>query len=391
MTVILSTRFMAIYIILITLCGCFINKPALPKQIEITPSPDVPLLSTSHPVILQGRLFFDIDLSGTQNIVPFRYSTALIQPFSMDKTQNPDLVRALETYRLANPDVINNQVIDLPEPGLSNIEVCASNKKVANVCVLTDKQGNFFLSHPLINSGDPVGLTFTDKNIGAFQKMAFQNRYVKPVTVPPYEMNGIRVPKQNLTQTHLMKITNTYYVIAGEGDIQIGLLQGVLPYPLVSGNSQIRGFSDHDPRTGFLRDWRGKTVIVSSNGSPQPDGIVDNLKGVDISSEEGSFVYSAGFGMATIRKIDGIPKEIIVMVDNYPGLFEYSHLDTLLISGTQEVFAGMIIGTIGKKDNESGAPYFHLEIGNSGIDPFGHPEGKYEQLWTRAFSPLEFP
>lgn len=79
------------------------------------------------------------------------------------------------------------------------------------------------------------------------------------------------------------------------------------------------------------------------------------------------------------------------MVDNYPRLFEYSHLDTLLISGTQEVFAGMIIGTIGKKDNESGAPYFHLEIGNSGIDPFGHPEGKYEQLWTRAFSPLEFP
>ena len=262
---------------------------------------------------------------------------------------------------------------------------------MTSVCVLTGEKGDFFLSHALIKSGDPVGLTFTDKNTGAFQKMAYQNRYVKPVTVPAYEMNGIQVPEQHLTQTHLMKISNTYYVIAGEKDIVIGLLQGVLPYPLVSGKSQIRSFSDHDPRAGYGLDWREKTAVIKLDGSPESGANVDNLNGVDITGEEGGFVYSAGFGMAAIRNLNGSPNEIIVMVDNYPRLFEYSHLDTLLISGTQEVFTGMIIGTIGKKDGESGPPYFHFEVGNTGVDPFGHPAKKYEQLWTRAFSPLEFP
>ncbi len=384
----IPARFTAVFIVLIVLSGCYSEEPSLNAPAGITPSSDISLTPTYLPVILQGRLFFDIDLSGTQNTVPFRYVNALVQP---DETQNPDLVRALKAYRLANPGVTENDMINLPEPGLSDIEVCASNNEVTNVCVLTGEKGDFFLSHALIKSGDPVGLTFTDKNTGPFQKMAYQNRYVRPVSIPPYEMNNIRVSEQHLTQTHLMKITNTYYVIAGEKEIVIGLLQGVLPYPLVSGKSHIRSFTDHDPRAGFGLDWRGKTAVISSDNSPDADAIVDNLHGVDISGEEGSFVYSAGFGMAAIRNLNGAPNEIIVMVDNYPRLFEYSHLETLLISGTQEVFAGMIIGRIGKRDGESGAPYFHFEVSNSGVDPFGHPTAKNEQLWTRAFSPLEFP
>ncbi len=384
-------RFTAVFILLVALSGCLSDKPALNKPAALTPSQGSPVPPTALPVILQGRLFFDIDLSGTQNTVPFRYVNALLYPAAGDNTQNPDLLRALEAYRLSNPGVSGNEVINLPEPGLSNIEVCASNNEITNVCVLTGEKGDFFLSHAQIKSGDPVGLTFTDKNTGPFQKMAYQNRYVRPVIIPEYELNGIKVPEQNLTQTHLMKISNTYYVIAGEKDIVIGLLQGVLPYPLVSGKSQIRSFSDHDPRAGYGLDWRGKTAVFSPEGSPESDAIFDNLNGVDISGEEGGFVYSAGFGMAAIRNLNGTPNEIIVMVDNYPRLFEYSHLDTLLISGTQEVFAGMIIGTIGKKDGESELPYFHFEVGNTGVDPFGHPVGKYEQLWTRAFSPVEFP
>lgn len=384
-------RFTAVFILLMALSGCLSDTSKPDQPALITPSRETSIPPTALPVILQGRLFFDIDLSGTQNAVPFRYVDALIDPAGRDETQNPDLLRALETYRLTNPGATDNEVINLPEPGLSNIEVCASNNEITNVCVVTGEKGDFFLSHTLIKSGDPVGLTFTDKNTGPFQKMAYQNRYVRPVIIPEYELNGIKVPEQNLTQTHLMKISNTYYVIAGEKDIVIGLLQGVLPYPLVSGKSQIRSFSDHDPRAGYGLDWRGKTAVFSPEGSPESDAIFDNLNGVDISGKEGGFVYSAGFGMAAIRNLNGTPNEIIVMVDNYPRLFEYSHLDTLLISGTQEVFAGMIIGTIGKKDGESGLPYFHFEVGNTGVDPFGHPVGKYEQLWTRAFSPVEFP
>jgi hypothetical protein len=204
-------------------------------------------------------------------------------------------------------------------------------------------------------------------------------------------MNGIKVPEQKLTQTHLMKITNTYYVIAGEKDISIGLVQGVLPYPLLQGQQVIQSFLDHDPRVGLGLDWRGKTGINEQKNGLMSNSVIDNHDGIGIGGEAGDFVLSVGFGMAASRELESDGKQVTVMVDNYPRLFIYDHLDTLLISKTQEVFTGMIIGTIGIQDDHSGSPYFRFEVGNSGYDPFGHPEGQYEQLWTRSFSPVEFP
>lgn len=346
--------------------------------------------ATSLPATISGRLFFDINLSGTRDEIRMKYFDGLIHPGFRPQTQNADFVRALEDYTQSHPHTRDWTYIMLLEPGLSNIEVCASLKGVQQACVLTDEQGFYSLKASAIRQGDFIGLKFTDLNEGEIHKMTYQNRPVKPVTIPPYELNGISVPEQNLVQTHLMKITNIYYIEAGKGDVNIGLTQGALPYPPIKGEPYIYSFFDHDPRIGWGLDWRTRTALSPKSYNQLPNRLTDNLDGVDVGGQKGDLVVSVGFGMATIRRSENMGNQIIVMVDNFPHLITYSHLDTVLISGTQEVFAGQIIGVVGRTGKNVGAPHVHLDVGSSGYDPFGNPDGAYPQLWTRAFSPIEF-
>ncbi len=366
------------------------SSPTSTPTSSPTPPPSPTPTATNVPVTLTGRLFFDIDLSGTQSEILMKYFDGLIHPGYRKQTQNADFVRALEDYILHHPGTQDWTYIEIMEPGLSNIEVCASVKGVTAACVLTDAQGNFSIGSTAIRYGDFVGIDFVDKNESDIPKMAFQNRYVKPVHIPAHELDGVSVPEQNLVQTHLMKLSNTYYVEAGDSEINIGLTQGALPYPPLQGEPYIYSFFDHDPRLAWGLDWRSRTALSPQSYNQLPNRLTDNLDGVDIGGQKGDFVISLGFGMATSRQSEIMGNQIIVMVDNFPHLLTYNHLDKVLISGTQEVFAGQIIGIVGRTGKNVGAPHVHLDVGTSGYDPFGDPDGAYPQLWTRAFSPFEF-
>ncbi len=359
---------------------------AIPTVLPPSPVPT----ATSLPASIDGHLFFDIDLSGSRSEIRMKYFDGLIHPGYRPQTQNVDFIHTLEDYVAGHPHTRDWTLITIMEPGLSNIEVCASLKGTVQDCVLTDEQGYFSIENSAIRQGDFVGLNFIDKNEGPAPGMAYQNRYVKPVTIPAYELNGISVPEQALVQTHLMKITNTYYIEAGKDEVNIGLTQGALPYPPLLGEPYIYSFFDHDPRIGWGLDWRTRTALSPKSYNQLPNRLTDNLDGVDIGGQKGDLVISVGFGMATVRESEKMGKQVIVMVDNFPRLITYNHLDTVLISGTQEVFAGQIIGVVGRTGKDVGAPHVHLDVGSSGYDPFGHPTGTYPQLWTRAFSPFEF-
>ncbi len=356
-----------------------------------TPLPSPTSTATPLPVTLQGTLFFDIDGSGSRNNIEMKYYDGLIHPKNPRFRQNPDLVKVLERYILFHPLTKDGTTITIMEPGLSGFQVCATLKKTVSMCAVSDAEGNFSMANESIRLGDAVGLTISDAREEKVGTMSYQNRYVKSVTIPAYEMHGVKVPEQHLVQTNLMKLSNTFNVTADNEPMLIGLMQGFLPYPPLKGSPYIYSFFDHDPRIGYGLDWRGRTGLTPKTYNHPPNKMTDNLDGVDIGGQKGDFVLSMGFGMAAAKKSETMGNQVVVMIDNIPQSVTYSHLDTILITELQEVFNGQIIGTNGRTGKDVGAPHVHLDVGNTGVDPFGDPNGTYAQVWSRAFSPAEFP
>lgn len=372
-----------------------IASPTLPpaETPTLIPTPTaspIPTI-TEQPVTLTGRLFFDMDVSGTQNEIQMKYYDGLIHPKNKNQVQNLDFVKNLEQYIQSHPNTKDGTRITILEPGLSNYAVCAFISDIPAGCALTDSQGDFSLSGSGIRKGDPVGLSIIDKNVDKTATMRYQNRFVKSVIIPAYTMNARQVPEQRLTQTHIMKISNRFYITASEEKVIRGLLQGFMPYQIIRGEPYIYSFFDHDLRKGYGLDWRNRTGLIPRTYNQIPNKMTDNLDGIDIGGQKGDFVLSAGFGMATVKESEKYGKQVVVMIDNIPHLLTYSHLDTVLVADMQEVFTGQIIGIIGRSGKDVGAPHVHLDVGSSGVDPFGDPLGKYEQVWTRAFSSAEFP
>ncbi len=319
------------------------------------------------------------------------YYEDLIRPKNPAFRQNQDLVKVIEEYKLKHPYANDGIRTTITEPGLSNYEVCAFLKEDKAGCALTDTEGNFSIVDSGIRMGDTVGISIKDNSDEKVGTMGYQNRYVKPAVIPAYEMNGIQVPEQNLVQTHLMKLSNTYVVAASEEKIILGLTQGYLPYPPLRGDLYIYSFFDHDERKTYGLDWRGRNGMTPNTYNHIPNKVKDNLNGVDFGGQKGDLVISLGFGVAKITESEELGKQVIVMIDNVPHYIKYSHLDTVLINDMQEVFAGQIIGINGRTGKDVGAPHVHIDVGTSGQDPFGDPYGSYAQIWTRAFSPAEFP
>ena len=398
----------ALFFLAAFLIGCASTTPQVTPQVTVnSPEPSVTSTpeptktptsipsptptATQLPITLKGLIFFDIDGSGQQNEIKLNYYNGLIHPKDQAFRQNPDLVKVLEDYILFHPSTKDGTEIAIMEPGLSNYEVCAYLKDAKTGCALTDPDGKFSLADTGIRMGDSIGITITDGSTDRIGTMAYQNRFLRTVIVPTYQMNNVQVPEQTLFQTNLMKLADSFYISASEEEMVIGLMQGFLPYPPLQGNPYIYSFFDHDLRKNYGLDWRGRTGITPKTFNHPPNKMTDNLDGVDIGGQKGDFVLSMGFGVATSKKSDNLGNQVIVMVDNVPHIITYSHLDTVLIKDMQEVFRGQIIGIVGRTGKDVGAPHIHLDIGSSGFDPFGDPKGLYSQSWTRAFSPAEFP
>lgn len=362
-------------------------------QIPQPTSLKVPPSESSQPLVaLQGQLFFDIDLSGKQNQIPVRYYRDLIYPREPEKRQNLDFVRSLRAYKEAHPYLMDGTLIYMMEPGLSGYEVCGFVKEIKNGCALTDADGKFEIKKDTIREGDTVGIRITDATTEKIGTMAYQNMYVKSVTLPTYEINGYMVPEQTLIQTDMMKLSNTHYLSANEEPLLIGLSQGYMPYQPVKGEMYVYSFFDHDSRLAYGLDWRNRNCLMPPAYNQPPNKITDGTDGVIFGGQKGDLVLSMGFGIASVNESEEMGRQVIVMIDNAPHSVVYSHLDTVLVNNLQEVFVGQIIGTVGRTGKEVGAPQVHVEIGNNTkLDPFGDPSGESAPVWTRFFSPVEFP
>lgn len=370
------------------------SPPPPPTEPESLSSPTaLPAVATLQPsVVLHGKLFFDIDLSGNQNLVPVRYYRGLVYPLEPDKRQNLDFIKTLRAYKESHPYLMDGTQINIMEPGLSGYEVCGYLKEIKAGCALTDADGKFEITEGTIRAGDVVGIRIADISSEKIGTMAYQNQFVRSVTLPPYEINGYMVPEQNLIQTDLMKLSNTHYLSATEEPLVIGLSQGYLPYQPVKGEMYVYSFFDHDSRVAYGLDWRNRNCLMPKAYNQPPNKITDGTDGVIFGGQKGDQVLSMGFGIATVNESEDMGKQVIVMIDNAPHSVVYSHLDTVLVNNLQEVFIGQIIGTVGRTGRDVGAPQVHVEIGkNTKLDPFGDPKGTYAPVWTRYFSPVEFP
>jgi len=370
------------------------SPPPPPTETESLSSPTaLPAVATLQPsVVLHGKLFFDIDLSGNQNLVPVRYYRGLVYPLEPDKRQNLDFIKTLRAYKESHPYLMDGTQINIMEPGLSGYEVCGYLKEIKAGCALTDADGKFEITEGTIRAGDVVGIRIADISSEKIGTMAYQNLFVRSVTLPPYEINEYMVPEQNLIQTDLMKLSNTHYLSATEEPLVIGLSQGYLPYQPVKGEMYVYSFFDHDSRVAYGLDWRNRNCLMPTAYNQPPNKITDGTDGVIFGGQKGDQVLSMGFGIATVNESEDMGKQVIVMIDNAPHSVVYSHLDTVLVNNLQEVFIGQIIGTVGRTGRDVGAPQVHVEIGNNTkLDPFGDPKGTYAPVWTRYFSPVEFP
>jgi murein DD-endopeptidase MepM/ murein hydrolase activator NlpD len=356
-----------------------------------TGAPSPQPADTQPEAVIRGHLFFDLDASGAQNDVHLRYYDGLIHPKASDPIQNPDFVTALEHYLLFNPGTNDGTWITLTEPSLSNFKVCVYRGKAEAGCAVTDIDGNFSVAGSGIRLGESTGIRIIDNSKDKTGGMKFTNRFIGPVVIPAYEMDGVQVPEQTLADTTIRDMADPFYISASADVLQIGLIQGYLRYPLLNQESYVYSFFDHDSRPAYGLDWRGRTGLTLRAYNMPPNKLIDNEFSTDFGGRKGDFVLAAAPGFIMVDKSEIWGNQILLLVNNMGHTAFYGHLDKPLVKHLQRVYAGQIIGVIGQTGKDVGAPQVRFTISNTGIDPFGDPKGKMSQLWTRGFSPAEFP
>lgn len=356
-----------------------------------TPVPSPTPTATQPVVPIKGHLFFDLDASGTQNDVSLRYYNALIHPGGKGIRQNPDLVTVLERFLLFNPGTKNGTPITITEPALSKFKVCAYKGKVEANCAVSDSSGNFIIVDSGIRLGESAGIKITDYSANKSGGMRFTNRLNGSVVVPAYEVDGVQVPEQTLPDTTIRDMADLFYVTAGPDELQIGLMQGYLRYPLLAEQSYVYSFFDHDSRLKYGLDWRGRTSLAPRAYNMPPNKLIDNEFSTDFGGPKGDFVLAAAPGFTMVETSETWGNQVLLLMTNMGHTAFYSHLDKPLVKHLQRVYTGQIIGVIGRTGKDVGAPQVRFTVSNTGIDPFGDPKGKALQLWTRGFSAAEFP
>lgn len=316
------------------------------------------------------------------------YSTFPVNPNS-DSGQDVTLTPQAYLPIVAKSPPIPNLFLDMNgsglyedgEPGLAGFTVCVRG---TTYCTTTDTYGRFSLP---ANLGSPITVLITDPNASVPSlAMRYINKWHRTVVIPSFEMNGVTVPEQHLSDTEVIPIEEGVEIV-NQGNIQIALMQGFITLPFrhedIDKISWISHY-DRDPRTGFVMNYKGDTTPWSDDDPGA--GTWDNHNGTD---------FGVPIGTLTLASMPGILADEFVnpengarvarlenrdLLNNRPGYFPvlvYAHHSVPLVSIGQRVYRGQIILLSGVTGHH--LPHLHLTYAGNSLP--GFPED------FRAFDP----
>ncbi len=393
-------------VIILTACGPAAVEPQEPELPQpsatatVLPTPEP--TPTSTPVVLEGRLFFDMNGSGLRDEASFQYDSARLA----DERQplQTDLLAAINAYLAEHPDLKDGDLVTLEEPALSGYTVCAGSN-----CVTTNDEGGFQLVKQDVDRS--LDIKIEDPNAGTpALEMRYVNKWKRAVTVRAYEMNGVQVPEQHLNDTAIFKLVDGA-TIQPNNPNEIGLMQGFLTMPFPIGvESFIWTWYDHDPRIGYGVNWIGKESASKYDNRVK---IYDNHYGVDWLIPEGTFFVAPA--PAIVREIylvsndPNAPQDDANITLEHPetGLFtHYGHVrySSLAIKIGDKLTRGQYIGTPNVATSGPGDyPYtnmlhgqiqccFHIQFPLSQSEVFDYYRSESNpSYWTTDNIPQYFP
>jgi murein DD-endopeptidase MepM/ murein hydrolase activator NlpD len=322
-----------------------------------TPTPE----HTQSLVDIKGRLFFDMNGSGLQDIATAQ-KTEYFKEIPIDDYGYPFEHARPELQQVINfidETSLDADLISIQEPGLySGLQVCISSLG----CVQPDRNGYFTFKDTAFTQGEEIKIEIKDEN-AAIPELAlrFINQWKGSLTIAAHQANGIQIPEQHLNNTEFISISDGVDIIAGEKN-HIGLTQGI--YVLELGKEEFGSYSglmgyDHDTRINRVMGYN--SVSRDAEKFDEQDNVIyDGHRGVDRNIPLGTFIRAPIGGV--VEHIPGsIPDENQIRIRttreitgytmpqyaDYGTVIDLGHLSEVLIQNNQEVKTGQIIALSG--------------------------------------------
>lgn len=340
--------------------GTFTPEPT------ITPTETPTLTPTVTPIYLEGILFFDMNGSGLRDESSFIYEKDF---FNTDEINGPlfqgrpELLEAV----LALGELEDGQLVTMYEPALhEGLEVC-----VADDCVTPNDDGSFSILVPDKEIGQNALVNIHDLNASVPElALRYFNKFIDFVDIPAYEMNGVQVPEQNLTDTEVIPIDKGSKVNLLDDDIlDMALMQGYLTLPFdVFTEYFLWSYVDLDYQLGQVRNYLNESLwpvnpYIHINSPNARSGTHDNHQGIDYNMENGTFLLAMANGnMVQVRdQFHYVRIQHSIRQDHY--VTGYEHNTTNLVREGDKVLRGQIIALSGDWDDGiygGSQPHVHI-------------------------------
>ena len=307
------------------------SHTAVPSQ---TPSATPTITPTLVPTYqLTGRVFFDMNGSGLQDIA---YSFA------------------------------DGELVEQAEPVIEGVSICIKNAGKES-CTVSGSDGTYLFEglvagSILVNIESP-----TEDPETAFR---YINIYNGPSVIPAYEMNGVQVPEQHLSDTEIKTIdTRLVHSVPGEA-MNIALMQGFLTLPYRVGDSDTtygyHGF-DHDGTVGRVLGYDGLTSLVRIDPNIPTtmygEGIEDGHTGIDWGMPIGAFIVASAPGSVVNRAGISINQDVrhgFYVGGRHETMSVFGHLSFSLVNQGQWVQRGQIVAASGISG--TAWPHLHFDL-----------------------------
>jgi murein DD-endopeptidase MepM/ murein hydrolase activator NlpD len=276
------------------------------------------------------------------------------------------------------------------EPGLAGF-VLNATVNGQPITTTTDATGNYRMVIPGGTEGQIVKVNIADPNAkDVALAMRYINQWNKQVTVPAYEMNGVKVPEQRLNDATIVPIAQGFSARIGIEN-KIGLIQGWITLPYLFQGSQnwwVSNLFDLNPGSDSVSLYDGRTSrdmhLIRPTNNKDVGGTGDNHAGIDFEGPVNEFAIASAPG--SVFYIND--HHVAIMHKEGAAIYEtaYGHLNAVLVRKGDVVNRGQIIGTNGTYDPYSPKipthPHIHFGLYDISkgdpainIDPFRDARG----------------